>query len=97
MLIVDLFFNDTALAKLAARGLSQEDVEQVRDNRPVVVVNPRPRRKGSRLMIGPTDGGRVLTVVIDPHPYADAGWFVATAWDATPAQLTTYRQRRFST
>lgn len=39
-----------------------------------MIRNPRPRVDGAVLMIGPTHGGRVLTVVLDPDPLDDDTW-----------------------
>jgi hypothetical protein len=49
---------------------------------------------GSVLLIGPTHGGRVITVVLNPDRL-DAGiWHVRTAWPASDAQIARYRRDR---
>ncbi len=45
-------------------------------------------------MIGPTHGGRVLTVVLNPEPSDAGAWHVRTAWPASPAQIGRYRRDR---
>ena len=53
-----------AVAKLAARDISFREATQLPGNRHVVAHNPSdPERR--RLLIGETDGGRVLTLVIE--------------------------------
>lgn len=94
MLIAVLPFADSTVVKLGARRISPEDVRQVNDGNRIVVRNPRPRVDCSVLMISPTHGGRVLTVVLNPEPLDPGAWHVRTAWDASPAQITRYRRDR---
>jgi hypothetical protein len=94
VLIAVLSFSETTVAKLAGHGITPEEVRQVNDGDRIVIRNPRPRVEGSVLMIGPTHGGRILTVVLNPEP-ADAGaWRVRTAWDASAAQIGRYQRDR---
>lgn len=88
-----LCFSAHTVDKCAAHGTTMAEVEQVARNGPVLVANPRPRVEGSRLMIGPTDGGRLVTVVIDPTLDLTT-WEVRTAWPATDAQTAHYRRHR---
>lgn len=69
MLIAVLLFSETAIVKLADHGITPEEVRQVSDGDRIVIRNPRPRVAGSVLMIGPTHGGRILTVVLNPSPW----------------------------
>jgi hypothetical protein len=46
---------------------------------------------GSRLLIGETDGGRLLCIVIQPDLNDDAAWHVMTGWDANAAQRNHFR------
>ena len=62
MLIAVLLFSETTVAKLASHRITPEEVRQVSDGDRIVIRNPRPRVAGSVLMIGPTHGGRLLTV-----------------------------------
>lgn len=94
VLIAVLLFSEATIAKLSTHAITPHEVRQVSDGDRVVIRNPRPRVTGSVLMIGPTHGGRILTVVLNPEPL-DAGlWHVRTAWDSSPAQIGRYRRDR---
>ena len=62
---------DVTVDKLAAHGITPDEVRQVNDGDRIVIANPRPRVPGSVLLIGPTNGGRVLTVVLNPDELDD--------------------------
>ncbi len=94
MLIAVLLFSETTIAKLAAHAITPEEVRQVTDGDRTVIANPRPRVAGSVLMIGPTHGGRIVTVVLNPDRADDASWHVRTAWDASAAQTRRYQRDR---
>jgi hypothetical protein len=94
MLIAILLVSDTTVAKLAAHGITPDEVRQVNDGDRIVVRNPRPRVTGSVLMLGPTHGGRVLAVVLNPDPLDPGTWHVRTAWDASDAQTRRYQRDR---
>jgi uncharacterized DUF497 family protein len=65
-----------ALAKLAARNISFREATQLPGNRHVVARNPSdPERR--RLLIGLTDGSRVLTFVIE-QTVDPTTWLVVT-------------------
>jgi len=73
-----------ALEKLGARGISSRDVVQLPRRAHATIRNPRgpePRR----LFIGRTDGGRALTLVIEPT-LDPTTWLVVTGWSATLAE-----------
>lgn len=91
MLIVLLIVNARAASKLAARGIALSEIEQVRRNGPYTTRNPHPRVPGSRLMIGDTDGGRTLTLVIQPDADDASAWHVMTGWQSSPRERDTYR------
>jgi hypothetical protein len=72
-----LVATERALDKLAARGISADEPPQLRHDSYVVLHNPRdPERR--RFLIGSTDGGRVLTLVIEqngrPDDVVDRDW-----------------------
>lgn len=82
-----LLATDVALDKLGARGISAEEAEQVPRNRHVTVRNPREAagEHVRRLLIGQTDGGRVLTLVIEQT--ADpTSWLIVTGWSSTATE-----------
>ena len=79
--------SDDVLMKLGARGISVAEARQLPRNRYDSVPNPRgPGSKGGRsMLIGETNGGRVLTLVIestaDPNSYE-----IVTGWTASPRE-----------
>ncbi len=80
------------MARTAPEGQqSDAEVDQVTANRHVTAPNPR-GESGSILLIGETDGGRLLTIPLasidDP-----TGWRPATAFDASRHQRTVFRRR----
>lgn len=82
-----LLATDAALDKLGARGVSAEEVKQLPKNRHVTVRNSRASAEPGRrlLLIGATDGGRLLTVVIE-RTVDPATWLVVTGWASTAAE-----------
>jgi hypothetical protein len=93
VLIAELLITDVVAEKLARRGVQTDEVEQLPANGAVFVRNPHPRVRGSRFMIGPTDGGRLLTVVIVPNESDDGTWFAKTAWESSRRERATYLRR----
>jgi hypothetical protein len=83
----ELVVTEVGLAKLGAGRISAEEAAQVPRNRHAIVRNPHaeavPGRR--RLLIGTTDGGRVLTLVIE-QTVEPTTWLVVTGWNATPAE-----------
>jgi hypothetical protein len=78
---------EAALAKLGARGISEEEAEQLLNNAFVIVRNlrgraPRGQPSERRGLIGKTDGGRALTLVIEETP-EPSSWLIITGWSAT--------------
>ncbi|MGH2967947.1 MAG: hypothetical protein ACRDK0_02605 [Solirubrobacteraceae bacterium] len=88
-----LLATDVALDKLGARH-SAAGVEQQSKNLHVTVRNPRPggTRAKRVLLIGATDGGRLLTVVIE-RTVDPAIWLVVTGWASTAAERKVPRRR----
>jgi uncharacterized DUF497 family protein len=78
---------EAALGKLGARDITEEEAEQVLNNSYVIVRNLRgraARRQPSarRTLIGHTDGGRTLTLVIEETD-EPTSWLIITGWTAT--------------
>jgi len=73
-------------ATASARGLSAEDAEQLLHNQRIVVRNPRaPEPRSRRLLVGRTNGGRYLTVVLEQT--ADpTTWLIITGWVSTEVE-----------
>jgi hypothetical protein len=87
-----LVATESALDKLAARGISADEPPQLRHNLYVVLRNPSdPERR--RFLIGSTDGGRVLTLVIE-QTVDPTTWLIVTGWDATTAERRILSRRR---
>jgi uncharacterized DUF497 family protein len=82
--IAELLATDAARVKLGARGISTTEAEQLPRNRHAVVRNPQDRnQEGERLLlIGHTDGGRALTLVIE-RTIDSTSWLIVTGWTAT--------------
>jgi hypothetical protein len=86
-----LILDQHNLAEMARHGVSAAEVVQVIANRHVTAPNPR-GEAGGILLIGETDGGRLLTIPLastdDPTT-----WRPATAFDASRHQRTVFRRR----
>jgi hypothetical protein len=82
--IAELLATDAARVKLGARGISTAEAEQLPRNRHAMVRNPHSGgQEGERLLlIGHTDGGRALTLVIE-RTVDPTSWLIVTGWIAT--------------
>jgi hypothetical protein len=82
--IAQLLATDAARDKLGRRGISTTEAEQLPRNGHATVRNPHGRGgEGERLLlIGRTDGGRVLTLVIE-STLDPTSWLIITGWIAT--------------
>jgi hypothetical protein len=81
-----LLATDVALDKLGARGIAADEPEQLLRNRHVIVRNPREGKAGKRvLLIGRTDGGRPLTLVLE-QTVDPTTWLIVTGWASTEAE-----------
>ncbi|MCH8993648.1 MAG: hypothetical protein IH959_01605 [Chloroflexi bacterium] len=81
-------FDDENIDKMWEHGILQEQVRQVLDNRPAIVVNRRERR-GLYVITGRDNGGACISVPIEPtsDPLV---WRPITAWpckDSEEARL----------
>jgi len=83
----ELLATGIALDKLGARRISAEEAGQLARNRHVTVRNPHAGSEPGkrRLMIGRTDGGRVLTLVIE-RTIEPTTWLIVTGWSSTDAE-----------
>lgn len=69
--------------KLGNHGVDLAEAGQTLGNAHAVLRNSsQPRR---RLLVGLTDGGRALTLVIEPTG-DPASWLVITGWESSPAE-----------
>jgi hypothetical protein len=94
VLILRLVFNALARAKLAARGITTREVEEVVAGGPRVRGNPNARVPGSIYVIGPTSAARFLTVVLQPDEVDATRWHVMTGWDSDTRQISDYESKR---
>lgn len=79
---------ETAALKLAVREISAAEAEQLTDNRPLIAPNRgRRHRHARRLMIGRTDGGPVLTLVVE-RTLDPTTWLVVTGWNSSKRERT---------
>jgi len=83
----ELLVAEVGLEKLAARGITAAEAEQVPRNRHVTVRNPHAGGEPNtrRLLIGLTSGGRALTLVIE-QTVEPSTWLIVTGWNATDAE-----------
>jgi hypothetical protein len=90
--IDDLEFDEGNEDEMAAHRVTAEEVRQVLDERPVFL----PNKKGHAapvVMIGPTFGGRLLTVPL-ARTNAPTTWRPASAWDSSRGEVTRYHAVR---
>jgi hypothetical protein len=83
----ELLVTEAALEKLGARGITAQDAEQLPRNQHLTARNPRAGREpdARRLLIGRTDGGRALTLVIE-QTVDPTTWLIVTGWSATDVE-----------
>jgi hypothetical protein len=90
-----LLASDAALDKLGVRGISAGEAEQLPRNQHHTVRNPREAGEPGkrRLLIGRTDGGRILTLVIE-RTVDPTTWLIVTGWESTEAERKILEARR---
>ena len=90
----ELLATERAIEKRGARGISVEQAEQLPHNRHTMVRNPgEVGDSGQRqLLIGCTDGGRVLTLVVE-RTIESTTWLIVTSWSATDGERKLVRTR----
>ena len=91
----ELLATEVALDKLGTRAISADEAGQLARNRHVVVRNPAdPTESGKRrLLIGETDGGRSLTLVIE-RSIDPTTWVIVTGWSSTAIERTLVEKAR---
>ena len=84
--VLELLVSEVAARKLGGRGISENEVAQLPKNTHITTRNSSRRSNaGRRLLVGHTDGGRILTLVIEQT--RDHGtWLVVTGWTATASE-----------
>jgi uncharacterized DUF497 family protein len=81
MRLVELEFDDYNEEELARHAISPREVVQILDNRYTVRRNKKDAT-GSKQLIGETDGGRVLTLIL-VETAVEGRWRPITGWDST--------------
>ena len=77
---------------LARHGITDLEVDQLLTNRHLVVPSKKGSGSTSRMfLIGETNGGRILTVVISPT-WLEGTWRPVTAFDANQAERARLRR-----
>ena len=84
MLITELEFDDYNEEELARHSISLVEVMQILSNRYTVRRNKK-QRSGDRQLIGETNGGRVLTVIL-AETAVPGRWRPVTGWDSSEAE-----------
>jgi hypothetical protein len=74
--------SDLVRMKIGARGISVDEARQLLFNGYVARRNPRDRRptRKRHLLLGRTNGGRALTLVVEPT-IDPTTWTIVTAWE----------------
>jgi len=86
----ELLASDAALGTLGDRAIPDDEAEQLPRSRHVIVANLRGARdrrhpRSRRLLVGQTDGGRTLTLVVEETQ--DPGtWVIITGRDSTAVE-----------
>lgn len=86
--IYELRVTVAAIAKLAARGITTHEAEQLVNNRYVILRNTGRRRRSRRkldtrrIVIGHTNGGRALTLIVE-RTNDPSSWLIVTGWATT--------------
>lgn len=90
--IAELLATEAAIDKLGARSITTHDARQIPRNAHVVVRNPNKTSPGKRrLLIGHTDGGRALTLVVE-QTIDPTTWLIVTGWDSSPRERRLLRR-----
>ncbi|MGH2842685.1 MAG: hypothetical protein ACRDKL_03755 [Solirubrobacteraceae bacterium] len=84
--IAELLVTEAAIDKFGARAISTDEARQIPRNAHVLVRNPRGESPGKRrLLIGSTNGGRALTLVVE-QTVDPTTWLIVTGWDSSPRE-----------
>jgi hypothetical protein len=89
----ELLATEAAIGKLGARAIAADEAGQLARNEHVTVRNPSGgEAEKRRLMIGRTDGGRVLTLVIE-QTIEPTTWLIVTGWSSTEVERNLLQRR----
>jgi hypothetical protein len=77
----ELLFYEAGRKKLGRRAISEPEARQLCWNPHEILMDPHaPRGTYRRLMLGETDGGRTLTLVIE-RTREPTEWIAVTGWE----------------
>jgi hypothetical protein len=79
-----LLVNEPATEKLGARDISKEEAKQLLRNAHATGSNPNGGEE-RRLLVGLTDGGRALTLVVE-QTVDPTTWMVVTGWNSSKGE-----------
>lgn len=83
--VSELLLTLAAIDKLGARSISVFEVRELPWNGAVLIRNPAAGATDRRLLLGRTDGGRCLTLVIEATEEPTT-WLVITGWESSPRE-----------
>ena len=83
--IAELLATEATIEKLGARGIAIDEAQQVPRNMHLTVRDPHDGDTTRRLLIGRTDGGRILTLVIE-ETIDPTTWLIVTGWEAADGE-----------
>jgi hypothetical protein len=83
--VSELLLTFAAIDKLGARSISVSEVRELPWNGSTVVRNPSAGTADRRLLLGRTNGGRCLTLVIEATEEPST-WLVITGWESSPRE-----------
>ena len=89
--VAELIFDEHNVAEMARHGVTRWEVDDLPWNRQIVTQNSR-GEAGGILLIGETDGGRLLTVPLAPTDDPTT-WRPATAFDASRHHRSLFDRR----
>ncbi len=91
--VFELEFDDWNESEAARHNVTPREIMQVLDEGDPVFATNKKGHAASILMIGPTLGGRFLTVPLAATPL-EGRWRPATAFDSTAPEIARYRANR---
>ena len=80
--VSELLLTLAAIDKLGARSISVSEVRELPWNGPAALRNPSAGPADRRLLLGRTNGGRCLTLVIEATEEPTT-WLVITGWESS--------------
>lgn len=86
-LIVRLLWDERNEEHIGRHGVDREDVEEAVHNRPHITRN----RHDTYRVVGQTDAGRYLTIIVSPRGHGE--FYVVTARDADLVERRVLRRR----